>query len=85
MAGDKPTGTAQGRKGEKGAAGVPGVTEEAGKANKGKAGTQLKSPVRGSSIRVARKMGRDTPGGGNSAFRDGQHRRRTPGAPFAWR
>lgn len=38
MAGNKPTGTAQGRKGEKRAAGVPGVTEEAGKAHKGKSG-----------------------------------------------
>ena len=38
MAGNKPTGTAQGRKGEKRAAGVPGVTEEAGKAHKGKGG-----------------------------------------------
>ena len=50
-----------------------------------KAETQLKSPRGGSSIRVARRMGRDTPGRGNNAFRDGQHRRRTPGAPIAWR
>lgn len=38
MAGDKPAGTARGRKEERRAAGVPGAAEEAGKANRGKGG-----------------------------------------------